>query len=73
MIIALALAAPVVLAGFALLAKELHDAPEGYQDTEGFHVAWRNCSDEVSNVTCVWAGHTEHSAISHPTGYHAAA
>ena len=73
MIIALALATLVVMAGFALMAKELRDAPEGFQDAGGFHLTWRNRSDDVSDVTCVWAGHTDHSAITHRSGFNAAA
>lgn len=44
---------------------EWQNAPEGYQDDAGFHIAWRNNSEEAQDVSCVWiAGAVESDLMS---------
>ncbi len=33
---------------------EIGNAPEGYQDTSGFNVVWRNNSPKIRDVSAVW-------------------
>ena len=44
----------VIVFGTALMIWELKEAPEGYQDEEGFHVVWRNNAMHTRDVCCVW-------------------
>src|ERR1700722_11172265 len=54
MTLALALLALLLVAGYVLLFVSLRDAPEGYEDADGFHSLWCNKRAELQDVSCIW-------------------
>lgn len=45
----------VVMAGSTIaLMLALFNAPEGYEDEQGFHLTWANNSPDIPDVACVW-------------------
>ena len=40
--------------GFTAMFVMMRQAPEGYEDQEGFHIHWKNNDPEVRDVACVW-------------------
>ena len=50
----LVLGAPLVIGGI-VLAVELRNAPEGFEDSDGFHSVWQNCRPDVKDVVCIWS------------------
>jgi len=43
-----------LLAGLYLTLRELFNAPEAYENENGFQAIWVNVSPTVRNVSCVW-------------------
>ena len=58
----LALLAGLVLCGAIVMAAEIRNAPEAYEDEMGFHIVWQNNHPETADVACVWDG-TAHSLV----------
>ena len=50
----LALLAGLLLCGAIVMAAEIRNAPEAYEDEEGFHILWQNNHPETADVACVW-------------------
>jgi hypothetical protein len=57
--------AGIYVSGFALMALGMRDAPEGYEDEQGFHWIWRNNSADAADICCVWAVLGSPSHLSH--------
>jgi hypothetical protein len=51
--ILLCFSAGLVLSFWTILTL-LHNAPEGFEDENGFNVVWRNNTDDAKNVMCIW-------------------
>ena len=54
MITILALLAGFLLCGVIVMAAEIRNAPEAYEDEKGFHIVWQNNHPETADVACVW-------------------
>ena len=54
MILATTLLLTGLSSGLVLLGLALHDAPEGFEDENGFQVLWRNNEPTLLDVACVW-------------------
>ena len=52
--ITLAISAAILAGMNVFILLQWRDAPEGYQDETGFHIAWRNNSDQAQDISCVW-------------------
>ena len=52
--IALGFLAALLFSGVVVMVAGLHNAPEGYETNEGFHLVWCNRSPEVKNIVCIW-------------------
>ena len=57
--ITLILLSGLLLTGGIVMLLEIWNAPEGFQDRDGFHVIWKNNSPETRDVSAVWAGLSE--------------
>jgi hypothetical protein len=40
--------------GFTAIVVLMRQAPEGYEDEQGFHIDWKNNAPEIRDVACVW-------------------
>ena len=62
--IALAILAAYFVGMNVFMLIELRNAPEGYQDETGFHIAWQNNSEHAQDVSCVWIPGAEECELS---------
>lgn len=68
------LSAGIFFAGLAVMVLGLRDAPEGFEDQNGFHYLWRNDAPEKANVRCIWtSAHTEVCVFADAGGMHSPA
>ena len=41
--------------GTLVMLLGMRNAPDAYEDEEGFHIRWQNNAPEIRDVACVWA------------------
>jgi hypothetical protein len=62
----------IALCGIVLMLLEVHNAPEGVEDENGFHIAWHNNRPGLADVSCVWRSAAETDASQTTSRAHAA-
>ena len=68
----LLITAAFFLLGLIPVVNGIRQAPEGFEDSSGFNVVWRNNSPEIRDVSCVWVSASTIPAVDlddHSAGY----
>jgi hypothetical protein len=70
--ITISLLGSMALCGIVLMLLEIHNAPEGIEDENGFRIAWHNNHSNLADVSCIWSDAAEKGATQVTKRTHAA-